>query len=48
MAHDRVGPAADDLLLLLRLKVTDLEGRKLGWKGAALRFLVFAWGPATG
>jgi uncharacterized RDD family membrane protein YckC/predicted Ser/Thr protein kinase len=32
--------------LLLRLRVTDLEGRKLSWKGAALRFLVFAWGPA--
>ena len=32
--------------LLLRLKVTDLDGRKLSWKAAALRFLVLAWGPA--
>ena len=32
--------------MLLRLKVTDLEGRRLSWKTAALRFLVFAWGPA--
>jgi len=32
--------------LLLRLKVTDLDGRKLTWKAAALRFATFAWGPA--
>jgi uncharacterized RDD family membrane protein YckC/predicted Ser/Thr protein kinase len=32
--------------LVLRLKVTDLEGRKLSWKAAALRFAVFSWGPA--
>jgi uncharacterized RDD family membrane protein YckC/predicted Ser/Thr protein kinase len=32
--------------LLLRLRVTDLEGRTLSWKAAGLRFAAFAWGPA--
>jgi uncharacterized RDD family membrane protein YckC/predicted Ser/Thr protein kinase len=32
--------------LLLRLRVTDLEGRRLSWKAAAVRFLVFSWGPS--
>jgi len=33
--------------LLLRLRVTDLEGCKLSWQAAAVRFAVFAWGPVV-
>jgi uncharacterized RDD family membrane protein YckC len=42
--HKLVGQTVGKLLL--RLRVTDLEGRKLTWQAAALRFAVFAWGPA--
>jgi uncharacterized RDD family membrane protein YckC/predicted Ser/Thr protein kinase len=43
LLHKLVGQTLGKLLL--RLKVTDLDGRKLSWKAAAVRFLVFSWGP---
>jgi uncharacterized RDD family membrane protein YckC len=30
---------------LLKLQVLDVEGRRIGWKAAASRFLVYAWAP---
>ena len=32
---------------LLKLQVTSRDGRRIGWKAAALRFCVFAWGPVA-
>ncbi|HEY7953975.1 MAG TPA: protein kinase [Polyangia bacterium] len=32
---------------LLKLEVTDRDGHRIGWKAAAIRFGVFAWGPAA-
>ncbi|HZS36302.1 MAG TPA: protein kinase [Polyangia bacterium] len=30
---------------LLKLQVTDRDGKRLGWKAASIRYAVFAWGP---
>ena len=30
---------------LLKLQVTDREGKRLDWKAASIRYAVFAWGP---
>jgi uncharacterized RDD family membrane protein YckC/predicted Ser/Thr protein kinase len=31
---------------LWRLRVVDLAGQRIGWRAAAIRFLVFVWAPA--
>jgi uncharacterized RDD family membrane protein YckC/predicted Ser/Thr protein kinase len=43
LCHRLTGPTLGTRLL--RLAVTDRAGRRLSWRTATLRFLVFAWAP---